>query len=266
MPKNAILSDLHANLPALEAVLREVEVSGAEEIVFGGDLVGYAAQPKECVDWVRRLGGRSVLGNHDAFTRFLTVNTTAILPDSWPENPVWAAIDLANRELDEEALQWLWQRPMQLSLDGGAVLAHASLHAQGDWPYLNDERIAGPTLDLLREQGLSIGFFGHTHQQDLFFDDDAEGVPEWIDANRVFIPENAVCAMTVGSVGQPRDGGDYRASWAIWDPEERVVEQRRTAYPAILAAQSILQAGLPIESALRLLSLDQRREWLGLKP
>ncbi|MCB1093768.1 MAG: hypothetical protein KDL87_19665, partial [Verrucomicrobiae bacterium] len=109
-------------------------------------------------------------------------------------------------------------------------------------------------------------FFGHTHQQDLFFDDDAEGVPEWIDANRVFIPENAVCAMTVGSVGQPRDGGDYRASWAIWDPEERVVEQRRTAYPAILAAQSILQAGLPIESALRLLSLDQRREWLGLKP
>ena len=74
MPKIAILSDIHGNLPALQAVLKRVAKSGAEEIVFGGDLVGYGASPRECVELVRGLGGHCVLGNHDAYTKQVADN------------------------------------------------------------------------------------------------------------------------------------------------------------------------------------------------
>lgn len=262
MPKIAILTDIHANLPAFEAVLREVETSGADEIVFGGDLVGYGAFPRQCVERVRSLGGQTVLGNHDAFTRSMVARGEGNLPPRWQDNPVWAGIGLAIRQMDPAELEWLWSRPMRMPLPG-AILAHASLHEPAEWHYITDEATAAPTLAILREMESGIGFFGHTHQQQWFADGMPGTIPERIGPDRMHFPEGAVCAMTVGSVGQPRDRNDFRASWVIWDPDNRIVETRRTEYPAIVAAQAILDALLPIESALRLVSPEQRLEWLG---
>ena len=254
MPKIAILSDIHGNLPAFEAVLKRVAKSGAEEIAFGGDIVGYGASPRECVDLVRKLGGHCVLGNHDAYTKQVADNGEESLYDGWQSNPVWAGVAHALRHMDKEALEWLWERPWFLHLnEAGAVLAHASLHDPNKWPYLEDQESAGPTLAILKEKGFGVGFFGHTHRLGVFSDDTADAVPEKIDEDRYLIPEGSICAVTVGSVGQSREVSDERATWVIWDPEERIVEFHRSYYPHLQAAREIMEAGLPMESAMRLL-------------
>ena len=74
------------------------------------------------------------------------------------------------------------------------------------------------------------------------------------------LPEGIVCAVMVGSVGQPRDG-DLRAAWTLWDSDTRVLEFRHSEYPALTAAQDIVAADLPVESALRLLNDDSAREF-----
>ena len=78
-------------------------------------------------------------------------------------------------------------------------------------------------------------------------------VIEKIDEDRYLIPEGSISAVTVGSLGQTRQGSDERATWVIWDPEERIVEFHRSYYPHLQAAREIMEAGLPMESAMRLL-------------
>jgi len=257
MPKIAILSDIHGNLPALQAVLKRVAKSGAEEIVFGGDLVGYGASSRECVDLVRRLGGHCVLGNHDAYTKAVADDGEECLPEDWPANPVWAGIAHAVRHMDKEALEWLWDRPWFLNLKG-AILAHASLSNPNAWHYIEDDETAAPTLAVLKEKGIGVGFFGHTHQCKIFVDRSVGVVPKRLSEDRYLIPEGAVCAITVGSVGQARGENDERATWATWDPEERIVEFHRSYYSHLRAAREIMEAGLPMESAMRLLPESKR--------
>ncbi|NNE91607.1 MAG: hypothetical protein HKN23_08170 [Verrucomicrobiales bacterium] len=252
----AILTDIHGNLPALEAVLREVADCGAEQIAFGGDLVGYGASPAECVALVRNLGGHCVLGNHDAMTMEVHDRGIEHVPATWKHNPVWAGVIHAVKHLSEEDLKWLWDLPWFLRMQGG-VIAHASLSDPNSWQYLSDQAAAVPTLNVLKEKRVlgGIGFFGHTHQFRVFSEEETADakVAERLDEDRYYFPEGCVSAVTIASVGQPRDPGDYRACWAIWDPEDRVVTFKRTDYPAILAARNILDAGLPPENAARLL-------------
>lgn len=252
MPKIALLSDIHGNLPAFEAVLKRVAKTGAQEIAFGGDLVGYGASPAACVDLVRRLGGHSVLGNHDAYTKEVADNGEESLPEDWEANPVWAGVAHAVRQMNRESLEWLWARPWFLHLKGG-ILAHASLTNPNGWHYLEDAETAAPTLAVLKEKGFGIGFFGHTHRCAIFSDPAIPVQPEPLDEDRYRLPEGVVCAVTVGSVGQARDEGDERATWATWDPEERILEFHRSYYPHLRAAREIMEAGLPMEAAMRLL-------------
>ena len=119
----AVLSDIHANLPALQAVLRDVADAGAERLVFGGDTVGYGAHPKECLDLVRRLGGESVFGNHDHYTVVFSRQPRQLREPGIDDDSVMAGIAHAVRELDEDAVEWLRGSPWMLRLDGPAVLA-----------------------------------------------------------------------------------------------------------------------------------------------
>lgn len=253
MSKTAILTDVHANLLALQAVLAEVDELGIEKVVFGGDIVGYGARPAECVALVRERGGFCVLGNHDHYLNLLARQGTRILPGDWEANPVWAGVVHALNELDEEALAWVAALPMLRELEGG-ILSHASLHDPFEWRYLSNRSSARSTIEILREKVSGLGFFGHTHQLAVFAD--PEGGEQIADPgeDRFVVPEGLACAITCGSVGQPRQAGDPRATWVLWDPVERMVEFRRTAYPALQTAQQILDAGLPAMSAMRLVS------------
>jgi predicted phosphodiesterase len=251
MPRIAILSDIHANLHALRRVLAEVDESGVDGVFCGGDLVGYGANPRECVELIRERGMPCVLGNHDSYAARLRDRAGELEknPDV-PGNPVWAGVLHAIRELSDDQSAWLRDLPLVEDLPE-ALLAHASLHDMANWPYLGDSDAAEPTLRLLEKMQTEVGFFGHTHQARVFFGAEHPR-PELVGEGRILVPEGACCAITVGSVGQPRER-DRRATWVVWDSEARLAEIRRTAYPQEEAAAAVRAAGLPEHSARRLL-------------
>jgi diadenosine tetraphosphatase ApaH/serine/threonine PP2A family protein phosphatase len=242
----ALIADIHANLHALEAVLRDTETAGAERIVCLGDIVGYGAQPLECTEIIRRLGCSCVGGNHEEYT-------TSFLYESRlggrgaASNPVAAGINHARAQLSGEDLSWLGKLPGHIDMDGW-IIAHASLHDTGKWPYLQTDSDAEPTLGILDGR---VGFFGHTHRQKIFRLP-AAAPPEEIAPGVFQLPEHTAFAVTVGSVGQPRDPGP-EAAWTMWDPEARTVTFRRVPYDHAAAAAAITAAGLPAGSAQRLL-------------
>ena len=251
MSKIAILSDIHANLPALTKVLREVQSSGAESIVFLGDVVGYGASPVECVTLVRNLGGFCVMGNHEEAMGIVLRSGRDNLESTLPPDGYLAGLMHSAKSLSDDQARWAAALPYELHIPG-ARIAHASLEAPTAWNYISDDESAEPTLEILRQGDLRVGFFGHTHKQGIFAD--VFDALEWLDETQVYIPAGMACAVTVGSVGQPRHETDRRACWVLWDPVARVVEFRKTEFNRIAAAQQLVKVGLPIASAIRLLT------------
>jgi predicted phosphodiesterase len=254
MSKIAILSDIHANLPALKAVLRDVQQSGANQIVFLGDIVGYGASPAECVDWVRKLGGVCVMGNHDFEIHALREQGYTFQNPDWKSCGYQAGLAYAAKCLDADQADWLAALPFTLRISG-AFAAHGSLAEPEAFDYIMDAKSAEPTLKILRQEETKVAFFGHTHIPAIFAD--RGQALDWLDETRVKIPPGLACAVTVGAVGQPRHISDMRAAWVLWDPDESVVDFRKTDYKRLQTAKDIAEAGLPMESALRLLTDDE---------
>ena len=239
--------------------MNEVAKEKLDGVFFGGDIVGYGAHPKECAQLVKESGHPCVLGNHDSYVIEMEHRAHILAED--PEvhdNPVWMGILHSIQQTKGELLEWLRTLPFEVSLPG-AQLAHAALHDQEDWPYLSSPGDATPTLALLKEP---VGFFGHTHQTQLFFDRAKPGRPKWIGREWIEIPKDGTCAVTVGSVGQPRDG-DHRSGWVIWDSDLMRVQLRKTEYPEEAAAYAIIEAGLPSHSARRLLRRGAHLPWMS---
>lgn len=105
---------------------------------------------------------------------------------------------------------------------------------------------------MLRERQNKVEFFGHTHVTGVFSDRDT--LLDWLDDNRVQIPACLACVVAVGAVGQPNHPIDRRACWVLWDPDERLVEFRKTEYDRLQAARNVVDTGLPMESAEKLLT------------
>jgi predicted phosphodiesterase len=249
MSKTAILSDIHANLPAFTAVLREVEKSGAERIAFLGDIVGYGASPAECVKLVRNLGGNCVMGNHDEEIRAVRRRGCSFRDPDWRQCGYQAGLAHAAMALDADQAEWLAALPYKKKIDA-AWIAHGSLDEPEAFDYIEDAESAAPTLAILQKESIKTCFVGHTHVPGVFVENDE--VLEWPDETKVRIPSDHACVVSVGSVGQPRSQTDRRASWVLWDSETRIVEFRKTEFNRLQAANDIAMAGLPLESALRL--------------
>lgn len=253
MPKIAILSDIHGNLPALVAVLREIAKSSAERLVVAGDIIGYGANSRECVELVQKVSAQVVFGNHESYARLIQQEGPAALEPDWRSSPVYAGIVHALGQLNGDQLKWLRGLPWAQRIAPAAVMAHATLHDPELWQYLFSAEDARPTFDVMRDKGIELAFFGHTHRQAWFSDPEAQGQPEQVDDEHLHLPEGSICAVTAGAVGQPRgDDGDPRATWVLWDTETRIIEFRKTSYAVDRAARAIREAGLPEESANRL--------------
>lgn len=249
MPRIAILSDIHANLPAFISVLKEAEKESPDFILFGGDVVGYGASPAECVKLVRDLGGECVIGNHEHYVN--AISRAKVDLDYDENNPVEAGIVHAKNELDEEALEWLRDLPWFIPISEEIILAHATLHEPEEWHYIRDEELAQPTINVMENRDLKLGFFGHVHVLNAF---SKPGIEIKHDKDLYEIDPEQPTVVTVGSVGQPReDRDDNRATWVMFDTDNCTVEFRRTEYDTIRAAKMILDAGLPKSSAARLL-------------
>lgn len=229
-----ILSDIHANWDALDAVLTQAE--GQYDLVLNcGDLVGYGPEPNRVVDWCRATNAAVVRGNHDRAAVGLT--------DLEWFNPVAKAAALWTSEILTQE-----NRVYLATLPAGPVLVQdfAILHGS---PLDEDEYLVdtADVSDIVPDRTLS--FFGHTHLQGGFILH--RNGPRAVTEESVFVDETSAYLLNSGSVGQPRDR-DPRAAFAIFDSERRRVDYHRADYNIGLAAQKIFDAGLPEVLGMRL--------------
>jgi diadenosine tetraphosphatase ApaH/serine/threonine PP2A family protein phosphatase len=243
-----LLSDIHANLEALEACLSAAPPF--DFVVNLGDVVGYGASPNEVIDRARGLGKIFVRGNHDkAATGLLELDDF---------NPLAAAAAIWTRDqLTPEHYEWLHalpQGPLSLESLPEVQLVHGS-------PADEDAYVVslGDALVPLLALDTPLTFFGHTHLQGGFFanGNSADGFrPEYRtvgQAESISLQLKAATRYMInpGSVGQPRDG-DWRAAFGLFDTEAQVVHFHRTPYNLKAAQDRILAANLPARLATRL--------------
>ena len=233
----ALLSDIHGNWPAFEAVLADLDsVPEIAEVVCLGDVVGYGADPARCLDHVRQSGWLCLVGNHDR-----ACAEPGIL--GWFNADAAAAIRWSIERLDAGQLDWLRRLPERAER-AGAKLVHGSPR-DPVYEYILDSPTAEANLELI---GHAACFHGHTHVPGMFH---VEHRTVLHDYERGPLQVDVPALVNPGSVGQPRDG-DPDASYGVWDVEAGTFEFRRVPYDRDRAKQAILRAGLPARLALRL--------------
>jgi len=231
--KFAIISDIHGNLPALQAVLTRIQEESCDEIVCLGDLVGYGPFPNECVETIRNVTDKIIIGNHDHAAIGLT-NTTYFNPYAK------AAIVWTQSVLTEETRRFLMSLQMQIS-ENGVLFVHATPCTPKEWDYILNTIDAAKNFRCFREQ---VCFVGHSHMPSGFILLPDKHVVNSEDNPIHFSDENRYI-INVGSVGQPRDG-DARAAFAIYDNEQKTVELVRVPYDIEKVQEAMLKCNLPI--------------------
>lgn len=237
----AILSDIHANLEALRAVLARIAELGADRVVCLGDLVGYNADPNECVDTVRRDGITCLMGNHDAVACGLEE------PHSF--NPTAREAVLWTRtELTAENGKFLRELPRHLLIDE-VLLCHGSIDDTNR--YILDDSDVRDNFSLLEKLSGHRGtcFFGHTHIRAAYSLADQLIARDLSDEMRLIREWKYL--INPGAVGQPRDGNP-QAAFLIYDSRERTVGFQRVEYDIAACQDKIIRAGLPPRLAQRL--------------
>ncbi len=236
-----ILSDIHGNLEALEAV---IEHAGGDydEIVCLGDLVGYGADPNDVTEWVRENCSNVIRGNHDKACCGLEEPTLF--------NPMARfAAEWTHEKLTEDNRLWLRELPKgPLSVGGDFLIVHGSLLDEDE--YLIDAYDASSQFPHMSGR---LVFFGHTHIQGGFFLRRVNGVAHSGEACKdgLCFREGDSLLVNPGSVGQPRDLL-WTAAYALYDAERRQISYRRCDYRVQDAQEKIRRAGLPDSLAERL--------------
>jgi predicted phosphodiesterase len=236
----ALLSDVHGNLPAFEAVLADADAAGAEQVWCLGDLVGYGAQPDGCVELARERCELCLAGNHD-----LVVTGGIDIADF--SSSAAAAAQWTREHIGAEALDFL--RGLEPKSGGHEIgLYHASPR-DPVWEYVLSTWQADECMDLMDERVAAIG---HSHVA-LFFERTGGGQVEGAPAEAGLERDlgEGEWLLNPGGVGQPRDG-DPRAAWLLLDTEGWKAQWRRVEYPIERAASAIEEAGLPTVLAQRL--------------
>ncbi|MEZ4371528.1 MAG: metallophosphoesterase family protein [Polyangiaceae bacterium] len=240
-----VIADVHANLAALDAVLSALSNLDVVEIICLGDVVGYNAEPSECVDRIAGTCAATVVGNHDrdVLSPAPMAGTRAVarLVQTWTRDQLSAA-----------HLAWLGALPNRVIHEHGFIAVHGC--------YLNDHHYTGYVTSTMmpanlervaaRDDWPKVALVGHTHA----------AVAAWLYAGKVSERHDAVCEwparatavlLNPGSVGQPRDG-DPRSSFGVLDVSERRFEIHRVEYDLERTIAAIERAGLPTELGERL--------------
>lgn len=227
----AVLSDVHANLEALRAVLADCrdEVDG---LLCLGDVVGYGADPVPCVELVAERAASLVAGNHE-------YGVTGRLSLRWFERFARAAVEWTAEGLDEDHRAYLAALPLCGTL-GEATLVHASPARPDEWEYLTS---AEDGFEAFAAFDTRLCFVGHSHQPG-YWSIGSTGPVRRAGAGDLALENGRRYIVNVGSVGQPRDR-DSRAAYAIWDCAARRISIRRVGYDVAEARRKIFAAGLP---------------------
>jgi len=234
----ALLSDIHGNLHALEAMIAHVENEKPDKIICVGDVVGYGAYPEECIAWVRENCAVTVQGNHD----YHAVEHSG----AYNFNPrAYVALAWTGERLNEEDRQWLRDLPLVENIEDVQIV-HGHPMAPEAWLYILDRHQADLALRLVPQRMVVTG---HSHMQGCFVEGEGKVrmIPdEGIDLNG----KRAV--LNPGSIGQPRDS-DSRAALAMLDTDLWIYTPIRLGYDVEGARRAIIDAGLPHELGDRLL-------------
>lgn len=235
----ALVSDIHGNLEALEAVIAELSKQGIDRYLCIGDVVGYGADPSRCIDIVRSLKPEALIaGNHEW-------GVTGSLELGYFSEYARAAVIWTKKILSASEIEYL--NSFKLLYEGDDfVLVHGGLVEPDKFPYIMDSDDAWETMRLMKKP---LTFIGHTHVAEIYYSD-KDKARETIEP-RISIGNDKLYVINSGSVGQPRDM-DPRASFAIYDSDKRTVEIRRVVYDIEKAQAKILKTGLPKMLALRL--------------
>ncbi len=235
--KFAIIADIHANLEAFKVVLEDIERQACTHVACLGDVVGYNANPKECLDIVRQKGWPVVKGNHDEYC------SSEDPLDGF--NPAAAeAVNWTRKQLPTEDRQWLRDLKYQRMVTSFTIV-HATLDAPQRWGYVFDKLAAAASFTY---QNTSLCFFGHTHVPMAFLRDTMVRGGTY---SKFKVEPNKKYFVNVGAVGQPRDNNP-KAGYVVYDVDEATIELRRLEYDIPAAQKKILAAGLPTRLAERL--------------
>lgn len=246
MPRYALISDIHGNLEAFHAVLRDIALDHIDQILCLGDLVGYGPEPGACIELAFTVCDRIVIGNHDEAVLDAT-STDDFNPRAL------ASIQITRDLLDHGHRQMLATLPRTERI-GELAITHGSFGSD-HYEYLYNQRAAVRSLGGLKHR---YGAVGHTHVPCAF----ACPITEPASSSNVFgeqlvrdivrpLPMDSKVLLNPGSVGQPRDRNPD-ASWAVLDTERRTFQIRRVEYDVDRVSQQIAGLGLPEFHAERL--------------
>jgi diadenosine tetraphosphatase ApaH/serine/threonine PP2A family protein phosphatase len=247
--KIALLSDIHSNIQALQTCLTHARKLGVDQFAILGDTVGYGGNPAEVLDTVMELhqqGAWVVQGNHDS----MAVNPPKVL-----DNLGSILVDWTHSQLRPEQLNFLAQLPLTKN-HKQALFVHASAHKPGQWPYINDTQKAQQCIEAAEQQfQCKHVFVGHLHVQTLYYQNTAQEMMAFSPKPNITIPTPLRRSMvvSVGSVGQPRDGNPM-SMYALYDTRAETLcffrlnydhESARKAIPNNASRPAVPQTSAP---------------------
>lgn len=235
----AVIADIHGNLDALQVVLADIKEQKCTHVVCLGDVVGYGANPKECLDIIRGMNIPVVKGNHD---EYIGADHN---PDGFNDAAA-EAVTWSRAQLTEDDRKWL-RELKYFRLVANFSIVHATLDAPQRWGYVFEKLEAAASFTY---QNTQVCFFGHTHVPVAFIRDTGVRGGTY---SKFRVEPGKKYFVNVGSVGQPRDGNPLSA-YVIYDLTQQTIELRRLDYPIAEAQRKIRAAGLPPRLADRLAS------------
>lgn len=237
----ALLADIHANLPALDAALAEIDRLGVRHALVLGDLVGYGPHPAQCIGRVRDRGFPAIMGNHDHAAATLQFGGGF-------SKPAASVIRWTREVLDEDAAAWLGALPAYLREEDWLAVHGAPVDRTFFNAYVYRQTYED-NLHNLAERGIRWCFHGHTHVAGAYRM--RRGVSDWCGEAQIDLAASDHALVCPGSVGQPRGGGKG-AQFGIFDADARRVSLHEVGYDVASVVEDMRARGLPEELARKL--------------
>lgn len=239
----AIIGDIHANLEALCAILKNIKAQRVDKVVCLGDIVGYYTDPNQCCKLCRKSKFICIRGNHD--------DAAIGLCDIDDFNPIaQTAIIWTAEKLKEEHKEWLRTLPEQLLVDDQFLAVHGAPWDPYAYIFTSGAALRGFSYMRNHHPSINLCFFGHTHQRALYTSEE-NAVKEVAEGTHYTLGDQGLFLINPGSVGQSRDGRPG-ASYIIYNSEKQELEYVHVPYNIERTQQKVAAAKLPLKLAERL--------------
>jgi len=242
MSTTGFISDIHSNYEALRATLEFFEKEKVDQIICAGDIIGYGAEPNECIEAVKGVSILTVFGNHEAAI-------TGLYPMQHFASHAKEALEWNRDRINADNFEYINDLKLEAVFDNRIKVVHSSPVIPQEFPYLMTD---GEYAEALVKSAEKICIIGHTHMPAVFYYDAPRYHFGEIVTDTFVIEKDYKYIINIGSVGQPRDG-NRRSCCGIFDSQTNVFKIRRVEYDFMAARKKILMAGLPTFLAERLM-------------